>query len=102
MIVVTRLNGPPFAVNPDLLERVESTPDTILTLIDGTKYVVTEPVEEVVRRVREYRATIIATAHALERRNDQDDEDTAAASCHHEGRLHLAAVSAPRSSEEDA
>ncbi|SDQ19944.1 flagellar FlbD family protein [Quadrisphaera sp. DSM 44207] len=66
MIIVTRLNGPPFAVNPDLLERVESTPDTILTLIDGTKYVVTEPVEEVVRLVREFRAAVIATAHRLE------------------------------------
>ena len=99
MIIVTRLNGPPFAVNPDLLERVESTPDTILTLIDGTKYVITEPVEEVVRRVREYRATIIATAHALERRHDEDAEDAAATSCHHEGRLHLAAVTTLQSTE---
>jgi flagellar protein FlbD len=66
VIIVTRLNGPPFAVNPDLLERVESTPDTILTLIDGTKYVVTEPVEEVVRLVRDFRASVIATAHRLE------------------------------------
>ena len=92
MIIVTRLNGPPLAVNPDLIERVESTPDTILTLIDGTKYVITEPVEEVVRRVSEYRATIIATAHSLER---QDDEDAAATSCHHGGRPHLSAVVAP-------
>ena len=45
MIVVTRLNGPRFAVNPDLLQRVESTPDTILTLIDGTKYIVEESLE---------------------------------------------------------
>ena len=37
MIVVTRLNGPRFAVNPDLLQRVESTPDTILTLIDDER-----------------------------------------------------------------
>lgn len=73
MIIVTRLNGPPFAVNPDLLERVESTPDTILTLIDGTKYVVTEPVEEVVRRVREFRAAVIASAHRLELTTIQDE-----------------------------
>ena len=35
MILVTRLTGAAFAVNPDLLERVEATPDTVLTLIDA-------------------------------------------------------------------
>lgn len=66
MIILTRLNGPRFAVNPDLLERVESTPDTVLTLLDGTKYVVTEPLEEVVDLVAEFRATVIATARRLD------------------------------------
>lgn len=61
MIVVTRLNGPQFAVNPDLLQRVESTPDTILTLIDGTKYIVEESMEEITQLVVEYRARVIAT-----------------------------------------
>ena len=60
MIVVTRLNGPRFAVNPDLLQRVESTPDTILTLIDGTKYIVAESMEDVTRLVVEYRARVVA------------------------------------------
>jgi len=65
MIVVTRLNGPRFAVNPDLLQRVESTPDTILTLIDGTKYIVAESLEEVTDLVVEYRARVVAaTVHA--------------------------------------
>jgi len=65
MIILTRLAGSRFAVNPDLLERVESTPDTVLTLLDGTKYVVSEPLDEVVRRVADYRATVIATARRL-------------------------------------
>ena len=68
MIVLTRLNGPPFAVNADLIQRAEATPDTVLTLVDGTKYVVAEPVAEVVARIRDFRASVIATAHALERR----------------------------------
>ncbi|PWJ52586.1 flagellar protein FlbD [Quadrisphaera granulorum] len=67
MIVVTRLNGPPFAVNPDLLERVESTPDTVLTLIDGTKFLVQESVTDVVALVRDYRASVVATARDLGR-----------------------------------
>lgn len=65
MIVVTRLNGPQFAVNPDLLQRVESTPDTILTLIDGTKYIVAESMEAVTQLVVDYRARVVATTMAL-------------------------------------
>ena len=37
MIVLTRLNGHAFALNPDLIERAESTPDTVITLVDGKK-----------------------------------------------------------------
>jgi len=65
MIVVTRLNGPPFALNPDLIERAESTPDTVITLVDGTKFVVTEPLTELVELVRRYRASVIARAQAM-------------------------------------
>ena len=64
MIVVTRLTGPRFAVNPDLLQRVESTPDTILTLIDGTKYIVAETMEEVTALVVAYRARVVAATLA--------------------------------------
>jgi len=65
MIVVTRLNGPRFAVNPDLLQRVESTPDTILTLIDGTKYIVAESLEAVTELVVQYRARVVSATLAL-------------------------------------
>jgi flagellar protein FlbD len=66
MITVTRLNGPAFALNPDLIERIESTPDTVITLVDGAKYVVREPVDELIARVRESKAAIIALSHLLE------------------------------------
>ncbi len=66
MIVVTRLNGPQFAVNPDLLQRIESAPDTILTLIDGTKYIVEESVDEVIVLIQAYRAQVIAQAQQLQ------------------------------------
>lgn len=62
MIIVTRLNGPAFAVNPDLIERAESTPDTVLTLVDGTKYVISEPLERLIVLIRDYRASVIAAA----------------------------------------
>lgn len=60
--MLTRLNGEQFALNPDLLERIEATPDTVLTLLDGTKYVVLEPVAAVIREVRDFRASVIAAA----------------------------------------
>ena len=67
MITLTRLSGSVFALNSDLIERVDSTPDTVITLVDGTKYVVTESVHEIMARVREYRAAVISTAGELER-----------------------------------
>jgi flagellar protein FlbD len=66
MIIVTRLNGPPFALNPDLIERADATPDTVLTLVDGTKYLIAESVEEVIEAVRTYRASVIAMAQRID------------------------------------
>jgi flagellar protein FlbD len=66
MIVVTRLNGPPLALNCDLIERAEATPDTVLTLVDGTKYVVRESVEQIIDRIREFRASVVVLAQRLE------------------------------------
>ncbi|WP_258724206.1 flagellar FlbD family protein [Cellulomonas sp. NS3] len=65
VIVVTRLNGPQFGVNPDLLLRIDSAPDTILTLIDGTKYIVEESMTEVIESIREHRAQLLARAQDL-------------------------------------
>ena len=67
MIRVTRLNGERFALNPDLVERVEGHPDTVVFLVDGTKYIVAEDVEEVLVEIREYRASILATAYEMDR-----------------------------------
>ena len=67
MIRVTRLNGEQFALNPDLIERVEAHPDTVVFLVDGTKYVVKETVDDVLREIREYRAGILATSYEMDR-----------------------------------
>jgi flagellar protein FlbD len=67
VISVTRLNGERFALNPDLIERVEAHPDTVAFLIDGTKYVVKETVDEVLTEIREYRAGILATSYEMDR-----------------------------------
>ena len=67
VIRVTRLNGEQFALNPDLIERVEGHPDTVAFLLDGTKYVVKETVDEVLQEIREYRAGILATSYEMDR-----------------------------------
>src|SRR5690554_7928618 len=63
MIVVTRLNDRQFAINPDLIERIHANPDTTLVMVDGAKYIVTEPLTEVIERIALYRAHVIALAH---------------------------------------
>ena len=66
MITLSRLNGAVFAVNCDLIERVDASPDTVLTLVDGTRYVVTEPLDEVIDRVRRFRAEVVALSHDMQ------------------------------------
>jgi flagellar protein FlbD len=60
MIQVTRINHRPLVLNSDLIEHLESTPDTVITLVNGQKLVVRESVEEVVKRVIEFRRSIQA------------------------------------------
>jgi flagellar protein FlbD len=65
MIRLTRLSGAPFVLNADLIERVDATPDTVITLGDGTKYVAAEDIDTVVTAVRLHRAEIIALSEVL-------------------------------------
>uniref|UniRef100_A0A942SZN3 Flagellar FlbD family protein n=1 Tax=Neobacillus citreus TaxID=2833578 RepID=A0A942SZN3_9BACI len=67
MIVVTRLNGSGFAVNPDLVERIQETPDTTLIMVDGAKYIVRESMAEVIERIAAYRARIVGMAYGTDR-----------------------------------
>ncbi len=67
MIILTRLGGHALAVNPDLIERAESTPDTVLTMVDGHKMIIGESLEELVDLVRTWRATIAAQAYTWAR-----------------------------------
>lgn len=55
MIRVTRLDHSEMVLNAELIETVEATPDTVISLVNGKKLVVSEGVEEIIRRVLEYR-----------------------------------------------
>lgn len=54
MIKVTRLNGKPFILNALLIEKIESFPDTTITLTNGRKYVVKETIEMTVKLTEEF------------------------------------------------
>jgi flagellar protein FlbD len=60
MIQVTRLGGKPFILNSDLIESLESTPDTTLLLTTGKRVMVHESPDEVIRRIVEFRRRVYA------------------------------------------
>ena len=55
MVPITRLNNTVLVVNADMIESLESTPDTIVTLTTGRKVVARESVEEIIEKVVEYK-----------------------------------------------
>lgn len=60
MIEVTRFNESTFILNAEIIQTVEETPDTVITLTTGTKYVVKESCEEIVNKVIEYKQRIFS------------------------------------------
>src|SRR3954468_14070661 len=65
MIRLTRLSGSPFVLNSDLIERIDTTPDTVITLADGTNYVASESADEIIAAVQLHRAQIIALSETV-------------------------------------
>lgn len=60
MITVSRLDGSEFVINAELIQLVEHTPDTVLTLTTGEKFVVRESAADVLDRVIAYRRRVYA------------------------------------------
>lgn len=58
MIKVTRLNGSELYVNSDLIETMESTPDTVITLTTGHKIIAADSIDELIERIVQYRHKI--------------------------------------------
>lgn len=58
MITVTRLDKRVVVLNADLIKMIESTPDTIISLINGDTLIVQDTVEEVVRRAVDYQRQV--------------------------------------------
>lgn len=52
-------------LNADLLESIEATPDTVLTLVDGRRIVVADTPDEIAERIVEFRASVLVSAAEL-------------------------------------
>jgi flagellar protein FlbD len=60
MIQLTRLNHEPFYLNPDLIQEMETTPDTVLTLASGARIVVQEAPEKVIDEVVAFKKRVFS------------------------------------------
>jgi flagellar protein FlbD len=58
MIHLTRINRIPLVLNSDVIEHIEMTPDTVISLTNGQKFVVLETSDEVIRKVIDFRREI--------------------------------------------
>ena len=61
MIRLTRINHVPLVLNADLIEHVETTPDTVISMTNGQKFVVLESTDDVIRKVIEFRREILTS-----------------------------------------
>ena len=59
MIRLTRLNQVPLVLNSDLIEHIEMTPDTVISLTTGQKFMVRETSEQVIEHIIEFRRAVL-------------------------------------------
>jgi flagellar protein FlbD len=71
MIRLTRINRVPLVLNSDLIEHVEVTPDTVIAMTTGQKFMVSESADEVIQKVIEFRR-LIATGPATALLEEED------------------------------
>jgi flagellar protein FlbD len=79
VIGLTRRTGEQRRFDPDSIERVEAYPYTVVHLTDGTRCCVLETVDEIVGKIREDRAGVIAACYVLDRGEDPDPQRLGAA-----------------------
>jgi flagellar protein FlbD len=91
VIPVTRPDGTAVLVNPDRIEFIEETPDTIITLADGKKILVRETAAEVAARFHYYQRSLHVPSRFGGRREYDPPTDMDPANYEHPNRSHLRA-----------
>jgi flagellar protein FlbD len=77
MIKLTRLDGSEVFLNPELIELIEETPDTHITLTNGNKYLFLEPAQVVIERMVRFRARVLKGAAGRGKKYLQRDRSDA-------------------------
>jgi flagellar protein FlbD len=67
MILVHRLDGGPMFLNDELIESIEATPETVVTMVDGRRLVLSDKPSEVVEAAVRFRASVLATLEGMRR-----------------------------------
>jgi len=62
MIKLTRRDNQEMMLNSDLIETIEETPDTVITLTNGRRHLVCESAEQILEKILEFRAAILRVA----------------------------------------
>ncbi|GAW64791.1 flagellar protein FlbD [Ligilactobacillus acidipiscis DSM 15836] len=75
MILLTSFKGKEFYLNPDLIYRIDETPDTVITLVDGKTLVVRDTVFEIREAIIEYRHRIFSGENLFEGNNEGNNEE---------------------------
>ena len=65
MIILTKPNGERYYLNPGLIETIEASPDTIVTMTNGKKYFVLETADEVAARVEKFHVRVLARSRGV-------------------------------------
>jgi flagellar protein FlbD len=68
VIELTKLKGEKFALNSDHIEIMEETPDTVITLLNGHKYVVRERLADVISLIESFKRRVLALPLSADRR----------------------------------
>jgi flagellar protein FlbD len=75
MIRLTRINHVPLVLNSDLIEHVEVTPDTVIAMTSGQKFMVLESADEVIQRVVDFRRALANRPETVLVSNEPEPRD---------------------------
>ncbi|NTV14014.1 MAG: flagellar FlbD family protein [Desulfobulbaceae bacterium] len=81
MIKLTRRDNQAMILNPDLIETIEETPDTVITLTNGRRHLVSESSAQIIERILEYKASILCKWSSLSANNRTDAPEQSAPEC---------------------
>jgi flagellar protein FlbD len=75
MIRLTRINHVPLVLNSDLIEHLEVTPDTVIAMTSGQKFMVIESADEVIQKVIDFRRSITERPQAVATNSEEPSID---------------------------